>query len=72
MRAIEFLIIRYFLLRSIEINLVFDNDVLNYKQYLFKSKMLTKQFNSNIIIRGWKPLIKKDTGDFPGIIEVTI
>ncbi|MCK9439347.1 MAG: hypothetical protein WC188_03250 [Candidatus Caldatribacteriota bacterium] len=74
LNTIESLLIEHFLLKEIEINLIFDMDVIQknqYKMYLYRSKLLTKQYNPNILIKGWKPLIKKDTGDFPAITEIS-
>jgi len=68
--AVEWLILEHFLIGQAEINFVFDNDVTTYKTYLFRAKLLAKSYNENILIRGWKPTLSKDTGDFPGIIEV--
>jgi len=62
--AVEWLILEHFLIGPAEINFVFDNDVTKYKTYLFRAKMLAKSYNENILIRGWKPTISKDTGDF--------
>jgi len=69
--TLEWLLLEYLLIGSAEINFIFDSDVLKYKTYLYKAEMLTKNYNQNIKIRGWKPMIGKDTGVFPGVIEVT-
>jgi len=68
--ALEWLILEYFLIDHLEVNFVFDNDVTKYRTYLFRAKALAKNYNENVIIRGWKPIIGKDTGDFPGIVEL--
>ena len=68
--ALEWLILEYFLIDHLEVNFVFDNDVTKYRTYLFRAKTLAKNYNENIIIRGWRPIIGKDTGDFPGIVEL--
>lgn len=68
--AIETLILEDFLIGNLEINMIFDDDVQNYKTYLFRARLLAKQYNQNVIIKGWKPLTGKDTGDFPAITEL--
>jgi fructose-1,6-bisphosphatase len=68
--ALEWLILEYFLIDHLEVNFVFDNDVTKYRTYLFRAKALAKNYNENVIIRGWKPMIGKDTGDFPGVVEL--
>jgi hypothetical protein len=68
--TIEELILSDFLIRPIIINLIFDTEVKNYGMYMYRAKLLAKQYNENIMIRGWKPLILKDTGDFPSVIEI--
>lgn len=69
--TIERLIFEELLIGEFEINLIFDDDVHNHKSYLFRANMLARQYNPNIIIRGWKPLISGDVGEFPAIIEVS-
>jgi hypothetical protein len=68
--TIEELIIRDFLIRPIIINLIFDSEVTNYNTYLYRARLLSKQYNTNILIKGWKPIILKDTGDFPVVAEI--
>lgn len=68
--VVEKLILQDFLVGDFEINFIFDNDVNNYKTYLYRARLLTKHYNPNVIIRGFKPLIGKDTGDFPAVVEV--
>lgn len=68
--AIESLILEDFLIGDLEINMIFDQDVKNYNTYLYRARLLAKQYNTNIIIKGYLPLIGKDTGDFPAIVEI--
>jgi hypothetical protein len=68
--AIENLILEDFLIGDLEINMIFDNDVKNYNTYIYRARLLAKQYNTNVIIRGWKALIGKDTGDYPATIEL--
>jgi len=70
--AIERLIFEDILIGTFEINLIFDADVHNYKSYLYQARLLTKQYNPDIIIKGYKPAITgvNDTGDYPSIQEV--
>ena len=73
--AIERLIYEDLLLATFEISLIFDNDVYNYKSYLYRARLLTKQFNSDIIIRGFKPAIDiasgvNDVDDYPSLQEL--
>ncbi|HQF36537.1 MAG TPA: hypothetical protein PLL26_02745 [Candidatus Dojkabacteria bacterium] len=68
--VIENLILEDFLIGDLEIDLVFDNDVNNYKTYLYRAKLLTKHYNQNIIIKGFKPLVGKDVGDYPAVQEI--
>ena len=68
--AIETLILEDFLIGDLEINMVFDRDVKNYNTYLYRARLLAKHYNTNIIIRGYLPIIGKDTGDYPAIVEV--
>ena len=72
---IEQLIFTDLLLGNYEINLVFDNDVKNEFSYLYRAALLTNLYNSDISIRGWKPLISEEDGvndvaDYPAIIPV--
>ena len=67
---IESLILEEFLIGDIQFDLIFDSDVLNYKTYLYRARMLAKQYNQNVNIRGWRPLIGKDSGDYPALAEV--
>lgn len=67
---IESLILGDFLIGDIIIDMVFDTDVLNYKTYLFRARILAKQYNQNVVIKGWAPAVGKDTGDYPALIEV--
>ncbi len=68
--AIETLILEDFLIGDLEICMVFDNDVINYRTYMYRAKLLAKHYNSNIVIKGWKSLIGKDTADYPAVIEI--
>jgi len=68
--AVECLILEDFLIGDLQIDFIFDNDVTNYKTYLYRARLLVKQYNQNVIIKGWKALIGKDTGDFPAVIEI--
>ena len=68
--AMESLIMEEFLVGEVQFDLVFDNDVSNYKTYLYRAKLLAKQYNPNIQIKGWKAIIGKDTGDFPVVTEL--
>ena len=68
--AVETLILEDFLIGELQIDFIFDNDVQNYKTYLFRARLLAKQYNQNITIRGWKTLIGKDPGDYPATVEV--
>lgn len=67
--AVESLILEDFLIGDLEIDFVFDNDVTNYKTYLYRARLLAKHYNQNIIIKGYKSLVGKDTGDYPSVIE---
>lgn len=68
--AIEWLILEHFLIGFGQFDFIFDNDNSKYNRFLFTARLLTKQYNENIIIKGWKPMIGNDTGDFPGIIQI--
>jgi len=68
--AIETLILEEFLIGDIQFNFIFDNDVTNYKTYLYRAKTIAKYYNQNIIIKGWKPVVGNDTGDYPAVIEI--
>lgn len=72
---IEQLIFTELLLGDYEINLVFDNDVKNEFSYIYRATLLSKLYNENISIRGWKPLIPmsdgvNDVADYPAIVPV--
>lgn len=69
--AIENLLFNYLMIGEYRINLIFDQDVYNYKSFLYKAKRICNTYNNNIEIRGWKPLSGKDVGEFPVIVEVT-
>lgn len=60
------------LIGNYEINIVFDNDVKNYLSLFYKCKNIAKLYNSNINIRGWLPILKKDVGDYPAVNEIEI
>jgi hypothetical protein len=68
--TIENLILGDLLIGNYEINMIFDNDVKNTNTYLYRARILSKQYNQNIIIHGYKPLIGKDTGDYPVVSEL--
>jgi len=67
---IETLILEEFLIGDIQFDLIFDSDVSNYRTYIYRARMLAKQYNQNVNIRGWRPLIGKDSGDYPALVEV--
>lgn len=68
--AVEALILEDFLIGDLEIDFVFDADVSNYKTYLYRARLLAKQYNQNVIIKGYKPIAGKDTGDYPSVLEI--
>lgn len=68
--AIEQLILEDLLIGNFEFDLIFDSDVANFKTYLYRAKLLAKHYNNNIVIKGYVPLIGKDTGDYPAVTEV--
>lgn len=69
--SIERLIINELLIGNYEINIVFDSDIKNAKGILYKIIKLAEQYNENISIRGFKPLLDvKDVGEFPAVTEV--
>jgi len=68
--AIEALILEDFLIGDLEINMIFDSDVKNYNTYIYRARLLAKQYNTNITIKGYLPLVGKDTGYYPAVIDV--
>ncbi|GEM_PF-1866365 len=68
--AIEQLILEDWIIGHGEFNLIFDADVSNFRTYLNRARLLAKQYNDDIVIRGFIPLVGKDTGDYPVVIEV--
>ena len=51
--------------------MIFDSDVKNYGIYLYRAKMLVNHYNPNVNIKGYLPMIGKDTGDYPSVIEIS-
>ena len=51
------------------INIIFDSDY-NFNPLLFKIKKFISYINSNLSVKFFKPLIGKDTGVFPGVLEI--
>lgn len=68
--ALEKLILEDLLIGNYQINFIFDTDVFDYKKYLYRAEKLIQTYNNNIEIKGYKALIKKDTGDFPVVSKV--
>jgi hypothetical protein len=70
-RNIENLILSDLLVGTFEINLVFDNDNRNYNYDLFGIRRNSKILNRDITVKGWLPIIGKDTGDYPVVKEIS-
>ena len=70
LNPIESLICRNFLIGNYTFNIIFDNDDKYYGLSLYRIKRLCSYLNPDIIIKGYLPKIGKDTGVFPGIVEV--
>jgi len=70
--SLEKLIIEDLLIGEFVIHLVFDNDVVDYKKqnYIYNCKLLAHKLNENISIKGWAPILKKDTGEFPAVQQI--
>ena len=68
--VLEQFIIEDLLIGNYEVNFIFDADVLDYKRYLYRARMLIKNYNPDIELKGYKPLIQKDTADFPAVLEL--
>lgn len=69
--SIERLVINELLIGDYEINIVFDSDIKNAKGILFRTTKLVEQYNENILIKGFVPLLEvKDVGEFPAVKEV--
>lgn len=67
--VLEQLLTEELLIGNYQINLVFDKDV-EYKKYMYKSKLVIQTYNVNIELKGYLPLVKKDTGEFPAVVEI--
>lgn len=71
--ALEFLITRFMLIGTYEINLIFDTEFKFKEQTIIRCKFLSDKYNENIIIRGFAPLESfEDTGDFPQVMEIDV
>jgi hypothetical protein len=68
--TLEKLIYTDLLLGDYEVNIVFDNDVKNIQMIMYKCEMLIKNYNQNINMRYWLPVLKKDVGDFAAVQEI--
>ncbi len=70
--TVEKLIIEDLLIGEYQFHLVFDNDVLDYKKqnFVYNCKNLAQKLNENISVKGWSPVLKKDTGDFPAVQQI--
>ncbi len=68
--TVESIILEDYLIGDLQLDFIFDNDVDNYRTYLYRARLLAKHYNQNIIIKGYKPLTGKDTGDFPVVTEI--
>ena len=45
-----------------------EQDIKNYSKYLSRGKFMIQNYNPEIKLNGWIPLITKDVADFPSII----
>ncbi len=68
--TIERLIFQDLLIGEYNFHLIFDKDNFSFKKILYHSKKLCENLNENIKVQGYQPLIGKDTGDYPAVLEV--
>lgn len=67
-KEVESFIIKYAFIGEYEFNIVFDQNI-NYKSVIYKLKYLN-YLNTNINFRYWLPVLSKDVGEFPKIMEL--
>jgi hypothetical protein len=70
--TLEKLLCTELLLGHYEINIVFDNDVKNIQMIMHRCEILTKNYNQNIYMRYWLPVLKKDVGEFSAVYEIDL
>lgn len=70
--VLEKLIFEELLIGRFYIHLIFDSDVSDYKRYIYRCRKLINIYNKEIIVNGYRPIIGKDTGDFPGLIKCEV
>lgn len=68
---IERLILMYYLIDEIEINIVFDSDYYNkHRKILLMLQKIIQIYNGKIWINAYKPLIGNDVADFPAVVKL--
>ena len=68
---LERLIIMYYLIDDLEINIIFDSDHYNKsRKILLMLKKIIQIYNGKIWINAFKPLIGNDVADFPAVVKI--
>jgi len=68
---IERLVIMYYLIDELQINIVFDKDnYQKYKKILYMLEKIIQIYNAKIWINAYKPLVGNDVADFPAVVKI--